>query len=146
MIVSNEPNPGNFTQDICLQLLSIDSSADNDSAYIHCILDSMFTKVELASSSCGGRRSNSSGKQHTPLNRTKLDAARCKFARFNIRSIISIEFSLHFYTIHYSGLFTNRVNNDKARLKHFTKAVNKKCNYHRRLIVKNNTEENKETL
>lgn len=134
MIESNEYDSGTSNQDICLQLLNIDSSAGSDTAYIHCILDSMFTKVELGSSSCGGRRSNSTGKQHNPLNPTKLDAARCKFARLNIRLIIFIELSSYFYTIHYSGLFANRVNNDKERLKNFTKAVNKKCNYHRRLI------------
>lgn len=59
--------------DVREQLAPISSSAENDSQFINCLLDSLFTSTELRSSSYYGNPSNYNGKCHFALDVLKLE-------------------------------------------------------------------------
>lgn len=82
--VGDEPNIGlmPIKEELRVQLEKIDSSPKNDSQYINCLVNHLFTPEELRNGSFGGNRSNFNGKSHSALNTTKLDMIMCMYFSF----------------------------------------------------------------
>lgn len=61
------------------RIASINNSVQQDSIYISCLLDEVFTVKELQEGSFGGTRSNYNGQCHNPLDMKKLEFVESKY-------------------------------------------------------------------
>lgn len=117
----------------CLE--AFEDSQTEDSKYLCCCLDFMFTTEELKSSSYGGKNSNFNGKGHRRLNVTKM--------QFIERMYIFEVFEKHDYKpknlcciTSFTDLFSKRVKGNQKRLKKIPYIINKRCNNLRRITKK----------